>query len=66
MAERQIPGGAYYNDQGTTREAQIPGAQYVNEEAAAAAGQQFLMTPARLDGIGHGGIFPGGRVMDKA
>ena len=61
MAERQIPGGAYHNEQGTTRESQIPGAQYVNEVATAAATQTFVMFPIRMDGIGHGGIFPGSR-----
>ena len=29
----------------------------------AAGGQQFMMFPPRLDGMGHGGIFPGNRVQ---
>ena len=33
--------------------------------AAPATEQQFVRFPARMDGIGYGGIFPGGRMMDK-
>lgn len=32
------------------------------EAVEAAAAQTFLFAPVRLDGIGHGGIFPGNRV----
>lgn len=35
--QRQVPGGPFFNEQGTTRQAQVPGAQTVNEVAAAAA-----------------------------
>lgn len=31
-------------------------------KAASAGGQTFLFTPSRTDGLGHGGIFPGGRI----
>ena len=55
MAERQIPGGAYHNEQGTTREAQIPGAQYVNEVTAADVGGGSIL----LQMLQHG-LFVGG------
>lgn len=34
--------------------------------AAPTTEQMFTRFPARMDGIGYGGIFPGGRLMDKA
>jgi len=33
------------------------------EAPAVAPEQTFVMFPAQLDGIGHGGIFPGGRLQ---
>ena len=56
MAERQIPGGAYHNEQGTTRESQIPGAQYVNEVAAAAGGRIMSSLVAAGGLAAHGGL----------
>ena len=32
------------------------------EAAAGGAAQTFLLNPPRLDGVGHGGIFPGSRI----
>lgn len=70
-AYRQIPWGAYHNDSEATSTFQrlIPTfaiAKYINEvqlsTAAPAAGQTFMIFPVRMDGIGHGGIFPGNRV----
>jgi hypothetical protein len=67
---RQIPGGAYHNDidEVSTYQRLIPSfgiAKYINEvevsSAVAPAVQMFVMFPVRMDGIGHGGIFPGGR-----
>ena len=65
-AHRQIPGGAYHNDiaELTLYQRQIPGSMYVNDvqvSTAAVTVQTFLMFPARLDGMGQGGIFPGNR-----
>lgn len=65
---RQIPGGAYHNDIDETSTFQrfIPTfalAKYINEvevsTAAAPAAQTFMIFPVHMDGIGHGGIFPG-------
>ena len=69
-AYRQIPIGAYHNDIGEVSAYQrlIPSfglGKYINEieisTAAVAAAQTFVIFPVRMDGIGHGGIFPGGR-----
>ena len=68
-AHRQIPGGVYHNDVEETVLYQrlIPNfgiSKYINEtqlSTAAAVGQTFVIFPVRMDGIGHGGIFPGGR-----
>ena len=66
-AQIQIPGGVYYNDiaELTLYQRMIPNygrSKYINEvqlSTAAAAGVSFVMFPIRLDGMGHGGIFPG-------
>ena len=63
--EKQIPGGAYVNDvaEAALYQRQIPGSNYINETEQTAGGvQMFLLTPTRTDGVGHGGIFPGGRL----
>ena len=54
--EYMIPGGGYYNEQGTTRELQIPGDGYVNEVAAAAGGRIMSSLVAAGGLAGHGGI----------
>ena len=69
---RQIPGGAYHNDidEVSTYQRLIPSfgfAKYINEVEVSsavppAAEQTFVIFPVRMDGIGHGGIFPGNRV----
>ena len=68
---RQIPAGSYHNDidEVSAYQRMIPtfswGGQYINEvevsTAAPAVGQMFVMFPVRMDGVGHGGIFPGSR-----
>ena len=70
-AYRQIPGGVYHNDidETTTFQRLIPTfglAKYINEvevsSGAAPAVQTFVIFPVHLDGMGHGGIFPGQRL----
>ena len=70
-AFRQIPVGDYHNDiaEVSAYQRMIPTfgmAMYVNEvqisTAAAPVGQMFVIFPVRMDGIGHGGIFPGNRI----
>ncbi len=68
---RQIPGGLYHNDidETSTFQRLIPSfglAKYINEvEVSSGAppptAQMFVMFPVRMDGVGHGGIFPGSR-----
>ena len=71
-AFRQIPVGDYHNDIAEVSAYQrlIPSfgqAIYINEVQIStvpppAGGQALVIFPVRMDGIGHGGIFPGGRV----
>ena len=69
---RQIPLGAYHNDADEVSAYQrlIPTfgiAKYINEVEVSSAAppateQTLVIFPVRMDGIGHGGIFPGNRV----
>ena len=69
---RQIPGGAYHNDidEVSTYQRLSPTfglAKYINEvevssAAPPATAQMFVIFPIHLDGMGHGGIFPGQRL----
>ena len=49
--QRQIPGGPFFNEQGTTRQAQVPGRPFVNEVAAVAAAEIPMVVMAPLQPV---------------
>ena len=69
-AQRQTPGGTYHNDidELTLYQRMIPNfgiTKYINEvqlsTVPAGGAVSFIMYPVNLEGMGHGGIFPGQR-----
>ena len=52
-------------DEGGTGSATITAAGLTFQAAGGAAAQMFTHFQARTDGLGHGGIFPGNRVLQK-
>ena len=67
-ADRQAPGGVYVNDipELTLYQRMIPTfgiPKYINDvqlsTVPAGGAVSYVMFPIRLDGMGHGGIFPG-------